>query len=116
MKSNLCQLLYKVTYDFDVKAPIPKALVPVQKPQVIANQGNAVPEEFVLVPGEKFDPMQESRSEEVVEQNSAAKIAKERTESEVLAKEGSVTQAVSESIEGVSIEELMCLADHESDK
>ena len=32
MSSNLCQLLYKLTYDFDVKAPIPKALIAAQKP------------------------------------------------------------------------------------
>lgn len=51
MNSNLCQFLYKVTNDFDVKAPIPKALIAAQNPQVNANQVNAVNEGFVVIPG-----------------------------------------------------------------
>ena len=69
----------------------------------------------MVVPSEQFVPTQEDRPAEV-EQNNAAKIAKGRTESELSAKEGAVTQAVGQSIDSVSIEELMCLAEHESDR
>lgn len=102
--SNICTLLYNMKMDFDVNAPIPKALL----------AARSVPEPPKKEEAVAFDPIGEQpvQSKKV----DSAQVARERAQKEIMEKQEGLLKALSEAVDQASPEELLCLSENESDR